>query len=92
MTGFVSLPPELRRALFGEGPDAFLEVFAVPDDIEQPAHLGNPFQRSLRHGVASQFLQRPDHQRRVGGDLAAISWASATCRPFGATLFTKPIW
>src|ERR1700722_18363953 len=63
-----SLALELRLALFAECLDAFLEVFALPDGIEQPAHFGDRLQRSLRHHIACQLFQGLNHERRVASD------------------------
>src|SRR6516164_3821002 len=60
---------ELRFAFLAERLDAFPEIVALADGIEQPAHLGDRLQRSLRHDIARELLQGLHDQRRVGGDL-----------------------
>ena len=63
------LPLEPRLALLLESRDAFLQILAGTDRIEDAARFGDDLERALRHRIPHQLLQRLHHQRRTAGDL-----------------------
>ena len=59
------LPLELRLPLFLERPHAFLQILALANRIQQPAHVGNCLERPLWHGLFREPLKRLYDKRRI---------------------------